>query len=154
MSEDDQRQACREHSIVILNALVQACRHRFVTAAALLEWQTPTVAAVARLGVRSPVDMWPLMAAYSLLCERYIASFWSPQRSLSRSPGDEPDERWCAYFYKQAIPALVDRDDVVRNILRAVGSLPCRSPQEAAQALCQTIEEMTLPDCLPGWAPV
>ena len=153
MNVEDLRQACREHSTVILNSLVMQCRQRFLEAAALMEWQTPVVAGVSNLGGRSPVDVWPLVAAYSLACERYISTFYSPQRSLMPTPGGEPDELWCNYIYRELIPDLVARDDVVRNVLRAVGGLPSRSPQEAAHSVYQCCEEMTLPDSPPAWAP-
>lgn len=152
MNVEDLRQACREHSVVVLNSLAVECRHRFTEAAELMEWRTPIVLGVRKLGHSMPIDTWPLVAAYSLACERYIASFYSPQHSLLHTPGDEPDEKWCTYFYHYWIPSLVANDEVVRNVLRAVGGLPCRDPQEAARSLYQCVQDMTLPDCPPAWA--
>ncbi len=153
MNGDDLRQACREQGTVLIHLLVADCRTRFLDAAALLEWNTSGMPALSSLGVRTAVDTWPLAAAYSLLCERYIDAFYDPQRQLLPAPGDAPDERWMHYFMHRLKPALVADDAVVRNLLRVVGGLPCRSRDEAAQSLYQCCEEMTLPDCQPTWAP-
>lgn len=42
--------------------------------------------------------------------------------------------------------------EAVRNVLRALGALPCRDPQEAARSLYQCVQDMTMPDCPPEWA--
>lgn len=153
MNADSLRQVCREHASASLNSLVMACRQRFVDAARLMEWDTPVLAHLSGLGIRTPPELWLLFPASSLMCDRYIEAFYSPQRTLVSSPDDEPDQKWWRYFHHQLVPGLIANDDVVRNVLRAVGGLPCTDPQEAARVLCHHLAEMTLPDCLPGWAP-
>ena len=153
MNAEDLRQVCRDHSTMMLYAWVMECRTRFLAAAALLEWQTPEIVALAGVGKKVRVDTWPLVAMYSMLCERYIDAFYDPQRQLMPTPGDAPDEKWMAYFMHSLKPTLVADGAVVRNMLRVVGGLPCRSREEAAQSLYQHCEEMTLPGCEPIWAP-
>jgi len=153
VNAEDLRQACREQGSVWLHSLVAECRMRFLDAAALMEWQSSGIATLTSLGVRTAVDTWPLVAMYSMLCERYIDAFYDPQRQLMPTPGDAPDEKWMAYFFYRLRPALVADGVVVRNMLRVVGGLPCRSREEAAQSLYQHCEEMTLPGCEPIWAP-
>lgn len=152
MNADALRQVCRDHATQLIFAWVMECRGRFLAAAALMEWRTPELASLTALGQQSRVDTWPLVAAYSLLCERYIEALYDPQRQLIPRPGDAPDEKWMAYFLHTLRPALLANDDAVRNILRVVGGLPCRSREEAAQSLHQACEEMSLPGCAPAWA--
>ena len=125
MNADSLRQVCREHASASLNSLVMACRRQFLDAARLMEWDTPVLTHLSGLGSHTLPQLWLLFPASSLMCDRH----------------------------HQLVPGLVANDDVVRSVLRAVGGLPCSNPQEAARVLCHHLSEMTLPDCLPGWAP-
>ena len=70
MNAEDLRQVCRDHSTMMLYAWVMECRTRFLAAAALLEWQTPEIVALAGVGKKVRVDTWPLVAmcAWSAAC--------------------------------------------------------------------------------------
>ena len=92
----------------------------------------------------------PLASMYTTLCDRYIEAFLSPQGRLFE---EEPAVEWGRYFHWVLVPHLLLDDGFVRNVLRAMGGLPCRDPGLAMDALVQHVSEMTLPETPPLWAP-
>tara|TARA_A100001391_G_scaffold65342_1_gene40931 strand:+ start:22000 stop:22479 length:480 start_codon:yes stop_codon:yes gene_type:complete len=136
-----------------LYSLVMSCRRRFLKAARLLEVNSPALEKLTAFGVSSSVDVWPLLSPFSVLAERYVEHFFSPQAGLFPDPAEQQDERWNRYFYHVLVPHLVIEDEVVRNVLRAICALPCRQPDEAAMALTHYFSEMTLPESRPPWDP-
>jgi hypothetical protein len=61
-------------------------------------------------------------------------------------------EGWSQFVYWELIPTLVRDDTLVRNVLRALGGLPCKSPEQAASTVYQHFLEMNLPNQHPPWA--
>lgn len=153
MHVDDLRRIQREAATANLYGLVASCRGRFVEAADLLEWRSAAIERLREAGVVESIDLWPLYGAYTVLSERYIAEFFSPQESLFFDPTEMQDAKWSSYFHHDLVPQLLRNHDVVRNVLRAVRLLPCNDPQAAATALTQCFTELILPQTAPMWAP-
>ena len=105
------------------------------------------------MGTDTRIDLWPLLNPFMVLAERYVAVFFSPQDALFPAPGGKEDERWSRYFHHVLLPHLLQHDELVRNVLRAVHALPCTDPQGAANAVGHCFSELTLPETAPLWAP-
>ena len=153
MHVDDLRRIQREAATANLYGLVVSCRGQFLEAADLLEWRSAAIERLREAGVVESIDLWPLYGAYTVLSERYIAEFFSPQESLFFDPTEMQDAKWSSYFHHHLVPQLLRNHDVVRNVLRAVRLLPCNDPQAAATALTQCFTELNLPQTAPVWAP-
>lgn len=136
-----------------LFALYSLCRRRFLRAVDLLELPRDRLGPIASMGGSVPVDLAPLLAPWSLLCRRYREERHEPQIDLFASSASAPAEAWSRFVHHRLFPALVREDELVRNVLRAVRSIPCRSPSNAAEALRMRLTELTLPDTCPVWAP-
>ena len=136
MHVDDLRRIQREAATANLYGLVASCRGRFVEAADLLEWRSAAIERLREAGVVESIDLWPLYGAYTVLSERYIAEFFSPQESLFFDPTEMQDAKWSSYFHHHLVPQL-----------------PCNDPQAAATALTQCFTELNLPQTAPMWAP-
>jgi hypothetical protein len=61
--------------------------------------------------------------------------------------------KWSSHFHHHLVPQLLQINDVVRNVLRAVRLLPCTDSHAATTALTQCFTELTLPQTAPMWAP-
>ena len=153
MHVDDLREKQRAGATADLFALVMACRRKFLNAARLLELRSPAIDRLHAMGAETAVDVWPLLRPFEVLTERYIAAFFTPQDALFPNPGDGQDVRWSRYFHHVLLPHLLQNDELVRNVLRAVRALPCNDSQAAAGTLAQLFSEMTLPETAPAWAP-
>lgn len=153
MHADDLRRIQREAATANLYGLVMSCRGRFLDAADLLEWRSAAIDRLRAAGAVERIDLWPLYGAYEVLSMRYIEEFFSPQESLFIDPAQSQDAKWSSYFHHRLVPQLLQINDVVRNVLRAVRVLPCNDPQAAATALNQCFTELTLPQTAPLWAP-
>lgn len=152
MNVDDFQQAQRSNAAQNLHALFMSCRRKFLNAARLLELRGAEIENLREWGYKS-VDLWPLMNMYSVVCDRYTDAFYSPQAKLFANPADAQDEKWGRYFHHVLVPHLLLEDEFVRNVLRAMMAIPCKSPQLARDALVQHVSEMTLPETRPPWAP-
>ena len=115
--------------------------------------RSPAIERLRSVGADTRIDLWPLLNPFMVLAERYVAAFFSPQDALFSAPGGKEDERWSRYFHHVLLPHLLQQDELVRNVLRAVRALPCNDPQGAASAVGQLFAEMTLPETAPLWAP-
>lgn len=146
------RQRQREAALSHLYSLAMACRRRFLRAADLLELRGPVFEKLTGFGVRESIDLWPLLRPFEVLAERYNAVFYSPQGDLFATPADAQDAKWSRYFYVALMPQLLNDDEIVRNVLRALRAIPSDDPREAAVALGQHFSEMTLPQTEPRWA--
>lgn len=146
------RQTQRSSAVNYLGSLFRACRSRFLNAASLLELRGPVFDKL-RESAYENVDLWPLLGMFDVICDRYADEFFTPQEELFITPVDEQDAKWTRYFYNILIPHLVQDDGFVRNVLRAVMVIPCKSPRLAGDAIVQYIFEMTLPETVPAWAP-
>lgn len=147
------REVQRQHAVYDLTALARSCRRRFLLSASLLEIQSAQIRKLEEFGVQSGIEIWPLLTAYSLLCDRWNTSFHTGQVSLFPTPHDEDDIIWSRYFHHVLVPHLLLQDEFVRNILRSLRAIPSVSPADAAESVRQYIQEMTLPNTKPPWAP-
>lgn len=149
---EDFQQAQRSGATQDLYALFMSCRRKFLNAARLLELRGAVVEKLNEYGSRT-VDLWPLMSMYNVVCDRYTEVFFSAQEALFPNPADGQDAKWRRYFHQVMVPHLLQDDEFVRNVLRAMMAIPCKSPQLAGDAIVQRVVEMTLPDTAPPWAP-
>ncbi len=136
-----------------LSSLVDACRRKFLNAANLLELCSPAIERLRTVGIETRIDLWPLLNPFMVLAERYVATFFSPQEALFPAPSGKEDERWSRYYHHVLLPHLLQHDELVRNVLRAVRALPCNDSQGAASAVGHFFAELTLPETAPLWVP-
>lgn len=142
-----------------LQALASACQRRFLAAAALVQLSGPAIKRLRRLGWNEVFDVHGLLPAWRILCHRYVDELYSPQLPLPlptddpllQDPLNAPVVTWQRFVHHQLIPALVESNEVVRNVLFAVGGLPCRDRKTAVEALKLQLREMTLPGQSPTW---
>jgi hypothetical protein len=128
-----------------LSSLVVRCQKKYLQAAQLLELRSRDLEALSAHGVDLPIDPGPLAQPFAVLADKYVDRFFSPQIDLLPESTPAQDEKWLRYLYGILMPHLVLDDDVVRNVLRAVGALPSRQSCEAALALSLRFAEMPLP---------
>lgn len=153
MTCDDLGRIQREGTKQALLALVMLCRRRFLRSADLVGIRGAAIERLRQFGVHDAVDLEPLVPAWRLLCDRYLSERFDPQLGLFSDPDTEAATAWERFVYQQLFAELVREDEFVRNVLRALGCLPCQSPQQAAAAVRQYLSEMTLPSAPPPWAP-
>lgn len=142
-----------DHAVQAMNSLVMACRTRFIRSAELVEIRGPAIDQLQRLGFQGAIDLNPLMHAWRCLCKRYRSEKYDPQQHLFCNNETELEEMWGKFVYHELVPQLLREDELIRNVLRAVGGLPCTSPDKAADAVYQHFLEMTFPTMPPPWAP-
>lgn len=135
----------------MLLALAMLCRRRFLRSADLLEMRSKVIETLRYLGYTERVDLSPLVPAWRVLCDRYLEEFYDPQRNLFSGEISEQLVDWSRFVYHRLLPQVVRDDELVRNVLRALGALPCKSSQEAAATLCHYFREVTLPSMEPPW---
>ncbi|RJP24371.1 MAG: hypothetical protein C4520_04195 [Candidatus Abyssobacteria bacterium SURF_5] len=133
-----------------LYSLFMKCRRRFLRSAELLCIRSESIGKLQDL---EATDMTPLVSVWEAICGRYLAERYTPQLPLFQDHDTETREDWEKFINLEMFPRLVNEDEVVRNILRAMGGLPCKSPRGAASAVCSYIDEMVLPGVPPLWAP-
>jgi hypothetical protein len=129
------------------------CRRRFLRAADLLGLKSEPIDALRQIGWAERVNMTSLLPAWNVLCEKYLRARWSDQLPLLPNPDSEPFTQWSRFVHWQFFPTLVREDEVVRNVLRAVGALPSVDKDNAVGALRLYVSEMILPGDAPPWAP-
>jgi hypothetical protein len=152
MHIDEFRKLQREQATSAVFSLVMACRRKFLNATHLLELRSASINRLSSFGVYAAVDCWPLLSPYIVLAERYLDCYFSPQDDLFHGPREMQDEKWAKYFHHVLVPHLIDNDEVVRNVLRAVQALPSKRPEDAAVALGHFFGETALPETSPLWA--
>ena len=107
--------------------LTRACRRRYREAAALLEVRPPGIERMDRLDWDEGLQPWLAYRAIQVFQHRCARSLFTSQLELWPSPTSGADARWSAYLCNKLIPALLERDDFVRGLLRCVGLLPAAS---------------------------
>ncbi|HEX6899318.1 MAG TPA: hypothetical protein VF789_06370 [Thermoanaerobaculia bacterium] len=142
----------RQETAGMLFYLAMLCRRRFLRSAYLVEMRSKVIDALRDLGQVERVDLSSLVPAWNVLCGRYLEEIYDPQGELFSAGSPQADD-WSRFVYHKLLPQVVRDDELVRNVLRALGALPCNSPQEAAAVLCQYFGELTLPSERPPWAP-
>lgn len=132
-----------------LSSLVDQSRGKFLHAANLLQVYSPIITQLRNK--TDGVQLWPLLPFYQSLCERYIENFFSPQLDLIDLIKEGADQKWEQYFFWVLVPDLLRQDDLVRNILKAVGLLSCSDPNRASQSLTYYADEIVLPGVESAW---
>lgn len=152
MNANGLRRAIADGAVQALASLVQPAQRRFLRAARLLEWESPQLEQLRRLGREQPINVATLIQGFTVITERYIDAFYSAQATLF--PGEKDAEaKWWKYWHHVMVPVLVDDNTQVRHILRAVGGLGTSDSHEAGVAFTQHLNTMTLPHSAPPWAP-
>lgn len=152
MIADGLRRAIADGAVQALASLVREAQHRFVRAARLLEWSSPQLEQLRRLDREQPINVAALLQGYTVIAERYIDAFYSPQAALFPG-GKDAEAQWWRYWHHVLMPVLVEDDAQVRHILHAVGGLPSADGHQAGVAFTQHVITMTLPETAPAWAP-
>jgi len=128
-----------------MRSLVGRCRERYLAAAAMMELDDATVTQVREIGFGEPPSPWRLLRGYKILCDRYNRSYFTAQENLFFKPGDEQDAKWIGYFWYRLMPKLLERDEMVRNVLRAGEAIPSEDPQAAGDSFLQECRELVMP---------
>ncbi|QLQ05381.1 MAG: hypothetical protein HZY76_04250 [Anaerolineae bacterium] len=153
MTRDELAQLQKEQSVQASFSLTMSCRRRFLLAADLIELRSPAVQRLHAFGQSERVDLTPLLPAWRCICERYLSSRYDSQISLFEDHRTQLATTWEQFVYHKLFPTLIRDNELVRNILRALGGLPCQSREQAASFVHQYVLEMTLPDHAPLWMP-
>jgi hypothetical protein len=140
-----------EERIQVLSSLVTQCRDRYLRSAALVELDSDAVERVRALTYEARVDLTPLIGPWVLLCERYRDIKYSPQIPLLPDRAVGEPMRWTNFVHQRLLPQLIQDDELVRNVLRVLGGLPCASRAEAAVAIRSYVANVFMePDWVPG----
>lgn len=133
-----------------LQSLVLACGDRFLEAAALLERDLDAWPKLSHY-VLSEQPRHRLRDAWYIISDRYRREVLDHQLHLFRDPEVQVKEDWDFFVYRTLQPRLVADDHVLRDVLRAVGALPSRNPEQAGQILQTILSECALPDFSFEW---
>lgn len=153
MTRDELIRIQRRETKRELYALAMLCCRRFLRSAELVGMRGAVIDKLRQFGIHDAMDLGPLIPAWMLLCDRYMSELYDPQLGLFADPETEALTAWVQFVYQKLFAKLVREDELVRNVLRALGCLPCQSPEQSAVAVCQYLSEMTLPSAPPPWAP-
>jgi hypothetical protein len=135
----------RETFRYAMSSLLQSCEIRYLDAARLLEVDGVVIDGIGEARARGQTDLSPLIPAWTVICSRYLSEVFSLQVDLF-DPEDEKFIRpWSEFLYQRLFPVLVTHDGFVRDLLRVVDLLPCRSKADASASLVTELTEMTFP---------
>ncbi|MCP5148715.1 MAG: hypothetical protein H6991_07790 [Pseudomonadales bacterium] len=134
-----------------MSSLLSDCNRRFLRAADLLEVRGKGIEALEQSMMKGGTDLAPLLPAWEVLCTRYREELLSLQQDIFVEGDEQFIKPWTEFLYWHLFPVLRRNNKFVRNILRAVGLLPCHSTADAEQALVAELTEMTLPTCRPDY---
>lgn len=151
MTEEELADYQLEHRDSELRELVHNCRRRFLAAASLLAIGGPVFDGLREAFHLQNLDLASLYPAWEMLSRRYRSELFDPQPGLFLDHGVESRRRWGVFLYEELFPHLLHENEFVRNTLRTVGLVPCKSKQKASSALCQYLEEMGLPFSATSW---
>ena len=135
-----------EYACNTMQSLIRLCRDRYLAAANLVELDSPTVTQVLEIGFGQPPSPWRLLRGYKILCDRYNRAYFTPQENLFFNPADEQDIKWVGHFWYRLVPKLLERDDMIRTVLRAVGGIPSEDPEAAGDSFLQECRELAMPE--------
>lgn len=152
MTQPDAEELYRESVRGALASLAIRCCTRFARAADLVQLRDAEIAKLRRMGHSEPIGTTLLYPAWRRLCARFLDERYDAQLALfGKNLAEHRAERFREFVYWELFPVLEEENELVRNVLRAVGGLPCTSKQDAADAVLQYFEEMTLPSARPRW---
>ena len=120
---------------LFLRSLMFDCRRRFLRAADLVGVRGEAIDALRAFGVTRGFDLRPLFPAWRALCDRYAIERYDPQQDLFLTEGARISSAWSHFVDDEIFPLVRMENEVVRNILRAIAGLPCRSREAAANAV-------------------
>ena len=143
---DDLRETQKKNFAQDFSHLVVMCGRRFVSAANLLDVEKSEIDKVAAIGTTGRVEVGALHWAATELWERIVRIYDQPQQGdLFNGWPDAPEVLWNRYFYRDLVPALSLDDEVVRNLLNAVGALTVKTRVDACDAVRQRFAEVSMP---------
>ncbi len=133
----------------VLSYLIMECRRKFLRGAELVEVRSVVIERLTHFGYKDLEDLDQLNPAWDCLCNRFMKERFDPQMLLFEDHDKAMKKSWGEFIYWEICPKLLEDDEVVRNILRASGGLPCKSKQNAGLFLYSYISEMTFPNSRP-----
>jgi len=134
-----------------LSNLIDQCSRRFLKAAHLVNLRGPIIEGIDKAKYGGNIDLTPLLPAWEVICERYRQERLEFQGQLFQDHASYVLERWSQFLYWELLPALLEDDEFVRNVLRVSMLLPCHSTEGAAAAICHQLSELHLPYGTPAW---
>ncbi|MBU2548012.1 MAG: hypothetical protein KKB20_06370 [Proteobacteria bacterium] len=143
----------QEESVPALYSFAMQCRRRFLRSADLVGMRGPVIENLRQLGVREPMELRLLIPAWRCLCERYLSERYDRQMTLFEDFYTHVQKDWECFVYHEVLPNLLLDDELVRNVLRAIGGLPSKSPEEAASMVHHYISELAFPGSPQPWDP-
>lgn len=145
MSPDEFHGFLRERLGTDTAELIRGAREHYLRAAALLEIKTPAVARLESPEWYEGVQAWMAYNAVAALQERYAANLYTPQIGFWDSTDQQQDSKWVRYLHHELKPALLDRPEFIRTLLRCVGLLPSASQADSEVALGLLAREFPMP---------
>ena len=143
---DDLRETQKKNFAQDFSHLVVMCGRRFVSSAVWLDVEKSEIDKVAAIGTTERVELGALHWAATEIWERIVRIYDQPQQGdLFNGWPDAPETLWNRYFYRDLVPALVLDDEVVRNLLNAVGALTVKARVDACEAVRQRFAKVLLP---------
>ncbi len=122
------------------------CSRKFTSAGRLVVCDPSVISTLEKLAVEARVEVSWLREAASVLWERCVKMYDHPQQGdLFNGWPDSPDKLWSVYFYRELAPRLVQDDDVVRDLLGAIGTLPNPERRCWSLELQRRLREIELP---------
>lgn len=144
MTREELAVAQQEGASSALASLVARCESRFVRAADLVGVRGQVIEGLRQASVIGGTDLTPLLPVWGTISRRYREELYDAQASLLEPHREEVPRRWWAYVHRELFPSLLRDDEFVRNVLRAIGLLPCRSRSDAIASLVLYVAEMSL----------
>jgi len=134
-----------------VSSLLRDCVQRFLSAAYLLEVSGEVTDGIEKSRKGGTTNLTPLRPVWQMVCIRYREEQFSPQTDWLVGDEEQFVKPWSDFIYWRLFPVLLRSDRFVRNLLRAVGQLPCASVADAVAALMIEVTEMTLPNQRPPY---
>jgi hypothetical protein len=126
-------------------SLVEAARRHYLAAAALLEVRSPTVERLEDPAWNEGVQLWMAFRAVETFQKRYATNLYTPQIGFWDGVEEGQDVQWVKYLHHELKPALLQRQDFVRALLRCVGLMTSASATDSEIALSVFAREMAMP---------
>lgn len=126
-------------------SLIEAARRHYLEAAALLEIRSATVERLEDPAWNEGVQLWMAFRAVETLQKRYATNLYTPQIGFWDGVEAGQDVQWVKYLHHELKPALLQRQEFVRTLLRCVGLMPGASATDSEIALSVFAREVAMP---------
>jgi hypothetical protein len=126
-------------------SLIESARRRYLEAATLLEIRSPSVERLEDPAWMEGVRPWMAFRAVETFQSRYAENLYTPQIGLWDSVDEGQDVRWVKYLHHELKPALLQRPEFVRTLLRCVGLIPGASAADSEVELSLFAREVAMP---------